>query len=141
VEIDQDETLKTIAQSARQTPRVANRLLKRVRDYSQVRANGVINKQIAQEALKMLEIDHYGLEPADRRLLEMIIKKFNGGPVGLQALAAVSQEEPETIADVYEPYLLQLGFLGRTPRGRIATKLAYDHLGINYPKNNQDKLL
>jgi Holliday junction DNA helicase RuvB len=141
VKIDQNEALKTIAQSARQTPRVANRLLKRVRDYSQVRANGVINKQIAQEALKMLEIDHYGLEPADRRLLEMIIKKFNGGPVGLQALAAVSQEEPETIADVYEPYLLQLGFLGRTPRGRIATKLAYDHLGINYPKNNQDKLL
>jgi Holliday junction DNA helicase RuvB len=141
VQIDQEEAIKTIAQSARRTPRVANRLLKRVRDYSQVRADGIINKKIAQEALQMLEIDQYGLEPTDRRLLEIIIKKFNGGPVGLQALAAAAQEELDTITDVHEPYLLQLGMIDRTPRGRIATKLAYNHLGINYPNNNQNKLL
>lgn len=141
VNIDQDQALKTIAQSARQTPRVANRLLKRVRDYSQVRADGIINSQIAQEALKMLEIDELGLEPADRRLLRMMIEKFNGGPVGLQALAAATQEEPETIADVHEPYLLQLGFLDRTPRGRIATKLAYDHLNLKYNQEEENKLL
>lgn len=141
VNIDQDQALKTIAQSARQTPRVANRLLKRVRDYSQVRADGIINTQTAQEALKMLEIDELGLEPADRRLLRIMIEKFNGGPVGLQALAAASQEEPETIADVHEPYLLQLGFLDRTPRGRIATKPAYDHLNLKYNQEEQDKLL
>jgi Holliday junction DNA helicase RuvB len=141
VSIDQDQALKTIAQSARQTPRVANRLLKRVRDYSQVRADGIINSQIAQEALKMLEVDELGLEPADRRLLRIMIEKFNGGPVGLQALAAASQEEPETIADVHEPYLLQLGFLDRTPRGRIATKVAYQHLNLKYNQQEQDKLL
>ncbi len=141
VEINEDEAVKTIAQSARKTPRVANRLLKRVRDYSQVRADGIISKQTAQEALQMMEIDQLGLEPADRQILEIIIKKFNGGPVGLQALAAASHEETETIADVYEPYLLQLGFIDRTPRGRIATKLAYDHLKIKYPDTNQDKLI
>jgi len=140
VAIDNPEALKTIAQSARQTPRVANRLLKRVRDYSQVRADGVINQQTSQEALRMLEIDKYGLEPADRRLMEMIITKFGGGPVGLQALAAACQEETDTIADVHEPYLLQLGFLDRTPRGRIATRLAYQHLGIDFPEESQ-KLL
>lgn len=139
VEINEDEAIKTIAQSARRTPRVANRLLKRVRDYSQVRADGIISKQTALEALQMMEIDHLGLEPADRQILEIIIKKFNGGPVGLQALAAASHEETETIADVYEPYLLQLGFIDRTPRGRIATRLAYDHLKMKYP--NQDKLI
>jgi Holliday junction DNA helicase RuvB len=140
VKIDQAEALKIIAQCARRTPRVANRLLKRVRDYSQVKANGVINKEIAQEALRMLEIDHCGLEPTDRRLLEIIIKKFNGGPVGLQTLAAAANEEVETIADVYEPYLLQSGFLVRTPRGRIATKLAYDHLGLKYEPKEQNRL-
>jgi Holliday junction DNA helicase RuvB len=140
VSIKEPEALKIIAQSARRTPRVANRLLKRVRDYSQVRADGTISKTIAQEALKMLEIDQYGLEPADRYLLEIIIKKFGGGPVGLQALAAASQEEPDTITDIYEPYLLQLGFIDRTPRGRIATKLAYQHLGIKY-EEGQEKLL
>jgi len=140
VEINHPEALKTIAQSARQTPRVANRLLKRVRDYSQVRADGIVNQKTAQEALKMLEIDRYGLEPADRRLLEMIITKFGGGPVGLQALAAACQEETETLADVHEPYLLQLGFLDRTPRGRIATKLAYNHLGIDLPEEGQTLL-
>ncbi len=141
VSINENEALQVIAQSARQTPRVANRLLKRVRDYSQVRADGVINRQTASEALKMLEIDQYGLEPADRRLLEMIIKKFSGGPVGLQALAAACQEETDTIADVHEPYLLQLGFIDRTPRGRIATKTAYEHLGIDFPEVEQSKLI
>ncbi|MBU1292404.1 Holliday junction branch migration DNA helicase RuvB [Patescibacteria group bacterium] len=141
VSIDNPEALRIIAQSARQTPRVANRLLKRVRDYSQVRGDGIINQKTSQEALKMLEIDQYGLESADRRLLEIIITKFNGGPIGLHALAASCQEETETIADVHEPYLLQLGFLDRTPRGRIATKLAYNHLGLNYPEDNLNKLL
>ena len=141
VEIQELEALKIIARASRQTPRVANRLLKRARDYSQVRANGIINKKTAQEALQMLEIDRYGLEPADRQLLKVIIEKFNGGPVGLQALAAASQEESDTITDVYEPYLLQLGLLDRTLRGRIATKAAYEHLKIKCPENNQDKLL
>jgi len=141
VSIDNPEALRIIAQSSRRTPRVANRLLKRVRDYSQVRGNGIINQQTSQEALQMLEIDQYGLEPTDRRLLEMIITKFNGGPVGLHALAAACQEETETIADVHEPYLLQLGFLDRTPRGRIATKLAYNHLGLNYPEDSRNSLL
>ena len=140
VQISGNEALKNIAQSSRQTPRVANRLLKRVRDYSQVRGDGIINQATTQEALKMLEIDQYGLEPADRRLLEMIITKFNGGPVGLQALAAACQEEADTITDVHEPYLLQLGMIDRTPRGRIATKSAYKLLEIKYPEN-QDKLL
>ncbi|MFH1461200.1 MAG: Holliday junction branch migration DNA helicase RuvB [Patescibacteria group bacterium] len=140
IEISDQTALKTIARAARRTPRVANRLLKRVRDYSQVRANGIIDPKTAQEALQMLEIDQYGLEPVDRRLLEVIITKFNGGPVGLQALAAASQEEAETIADVHEPFLLQLGMIDRTLRGRIATKLAYQHLGIKY-EERQDKLL
>lgn len=132
VNIENNNTLKLIAQCSRYTPRVANRLLKRVRDYSQVRANNVVNEQTTKEALEMLEIDEYGLEPADRYILKTIIEKFNGGPVGLRTLAASSHEEPETITDVYEPYLLQMGFLDRTLRGRIATKLAYDHLGIKY---------
>lgn len=141
IEINDQEALKTIAQSSRQTPRIANRLLKRVRDYCQVRANNLINQRTAQEALKMLEIDHLGLEPTDRNILEAIIKKFNGGPVGLQALAAAANEEPSNITDIYEPYLLQLGFLDRTPRGRIATKLAYQHLGVKHVSQEQDKLL
>lgn len=132
VNIENNNTLKLIAQCSRYTPRVANRLLKRVRDYSQVRTNNIVNEQTTKEALEMLEIDEYGLEPADRYILKTIIKKFNGGPVGLRTLAASSHEEPETITDVYEPYLLQMGFLDRTLRGRIATKLAYDHLGIKY---------
>jgi len=137
VEIADKETLEAIARSSRQTPRVANRLLKRVRDYSQVRADGVINKETTEQALKMLEIDQFGLEPADRHLLEAIIKKFNGGPVGVRALAASTNEEAENISDVYEPYLLQLGFLARTPRGRVATKLAYQHLGIKLNEEEQ----
>ena len=127
------EALKEIALSSRFTPRVANRLLKRVRDYAEVEGEGIINKNTAEKALALLEIDHLGLESTDRRLLEAIIKKFNGGPVGLQALAAATSEELDTIADVNEPYLLQIGFLQRTARGRIATKFAYEHLGLKPP--------
>jgi len=139
VNIENNNTLKLIAQCSRYTPRVANRLLKRVRDYSQVRTNNIVNEQTTKEALEMLEIDEYGLEPADRYILKTIIEKFHGGPVGLGTLAAASHEEPETITDVYEPYLLQIGFLDRTLRGRIATKLAYNHLGIKY--NEEDNKL
>jgi holliday junction DNA helicase RuvB len=125
-----------IAQSARFTPRVANRLLKRVRDYAEVRGTGVITKEMAEKALALLEIDERGLEPTDRRILHAIIHKFRGGPVGLQTLAAASAEEIETIEEVYEPYLMQIGFLERTPRGRAVTKLAYMHLGIQPPEQN-----
>lgn len=133
--------LKTIAVCSRRTPRVANRLLKRVRDYSQVKGDGQINADSTAKALAMLEIDQLGLEPTDRHILEVIIKKFDGGPVGIGALAAATNEEQDTIEDVYEPYLLQLGFLVRTSRGRIATKAAYDHLHIKYLKTNQEKLI
>jgi len=134
------ESLGLIAASSRCTPRVANRLLKRVRDYAEVEGEGVVTKEIATKALNLLEVDHLGLESADRRLMEAIIKKFNGGPVGLQALAAATSEELDTIEDMYEPYLLQLGFIQRTARGRIATKLAYEHLGLQSPPENQNLL-
>jgi len=133
--------LKIIAQTSRATPRVANRLLKRVRDFCQVKGDGIIDQGTTQQALKMLEIDELGLEPTDRRLLKVMIEKFNGGPVGLQALSAATDEETETIEEIYEPFLLQLGFLARTPRGRVATKLAYEHLGIKYNREEQDRLL
>jgi len=129
-----------IARSSRSTPRVANRLLKRVRDFAQVRGNGQITPDLARQALAMLEIDQLGLEPVDRQILRLIIEKFDGGPVGLQALAAATHEEQDTIEDVYEPYLLQLGFIGRTPRGRMATRFAYEHLGLKYPDQPQEKL-
>lgn len=122
-----------IATRARGTPRIVNRLLKRVRDYAQVRAGGNITRRVAQAALDALEIDQIGLDQTDRNLLLTIIQKFDGGPVGLDTLAASTSEDPETIEDVYEPYLLQLGFLARTPRGRIATRLAYKHLGLDAP--------
>ena len=134
------EALKQIAVSSRYTPRVANRLLKRVRDYAEVEGEGIVNQDITKKALALLEIDHLGLELTDRRLIEAIIKKFNGGPVGLQALAAATSEELDTIEDIYEPYLLQIGFLQRTARGRIATKLAYEHLGLKPPTENQNLL-
>jgi Holliday junction DNA helicase RuvB len=134
------EGLVPIAQRARGTPRVANRLLKRVRDYSQVRAEGVITKEVALEGLSKLEIDSVGLDDVDHRLLRTIIEKFDGGPVGLDTIAASISEDTDTIMDVYEPYLLQLGFLERTPRGRIATKLAYEHLGASYKKEPQANL-
>ncbi|HEU5347027.1 MAG TPA: Holliday junction DNA helicase RuvB C-terminal domain-containing protein, partial [Ktedonobacterales bacterium] len=121
-----------IARRARGTPRIANRLLRRVRDYAQVRADGIITRDVARLALAALEVDERGLDPSDRTLLQAIIEKFDGGPVGVETLAASTSEEVETVEDVYEPYLLQLGFLARTPRGRIATRLAYEHLGIPY---------
>lgn len=136
-----EEALKIIACASRSTPRVANRLLKRVRDFAQVKGDGVITKDLTQKALKMLEVDDLGLEPIDRQILKLIIEKFDGGPVGLQTLAAATNEEIDTIEDVYEPYLIQLGFIARTPRGRVATRSAYEHLGIKYLDNAQEKLI
>lgn len=128
-----DDGAGELARRARGTPRVANRLLKRVRDYAQVRAGGAVTRAVAREALQQLEIDDLGLDDSDRRLLHAIVEKFDGGPVGVSTLAAATSEEAEAIMDVYEPYLIQLGFLQRTPRGRIATKRAYEHLGAKYP--------
>ncbi|HEY50277.1 MAG TPA: Holliday junction branch migration DNA helicase RuvB [Dehalococcoidia bacterium] len=128
------EGLKEIARRARGTPRVANRLLKRVRDYAQVVGNGIATHTAAVEALAKLEVDSIGLDEVDHKLLRTIVEKFNGGPVGLETLAAAISEESDTIMDVYEPYLLQLGFLERTPRGRTATQQAYQHLGLPYNK-------
>ncbi len=138
VEIDEEGAYE-IARRSRGTPRVTNRLLKRVRDYAQIRANGVITLDVAREALDMLEVDHVGLDDVDRRLLETIALKFNGGPVGLDTLAASTGEESSTIEDVCEPYLLQLGFLARTPRGRVLTPLGYKHMKL--PVNEQESLL
>ena len=122
--------LSYISQCSRRTPRVANRLLKRVRDYAEVKHKGKITLSAAKDAMNMLEIDELGLEPTDRRILKIMIEKFNGGPVGLQTLAAGTFEETDTIEEVYEPYLMQIGFIERTPRGRMATRLAYEHLGL-----------
>jgi Holliday junction DNA helicase RuvB len=130
-----------VAHRARGTPRVANRLLKRVRDYAQVRADGVITQAVAKNALLLLEVDPLGLDDIDRRVLATIIEKFDGGPVGLETIGAALSEEPDTIMDVVEPYLLQLGFLDRTPRGRVATRRAYEHLGIAYEESVQPSLL
>jgi Holliday junction DNA helicase RuvB len=131
--------LEEIAKRARGTPRVANRLLKRVRDYAQVKGKGVITEKIALEALGRLEIDPIGLDEVDHKILRTIIEKFNGGPVGLDTIAAAISEEADTIMDVYEPYLLQLSFLERTPRGRLATRFAYEHLELPYPKGKPDQ--
>ena len=125
------KALAYISQCSRRTPRVANRLLKRVRDYAEVKHEGNITIKAAKSALKMLEIDELGLEPTDRRILKIMIEKFNGGPVGLQTLAAGTFEETDTIEEVYEPYLMQIGFIERTPRGRMATRPAYEHLGLS----------
>src|SRR6266700_2705825 len=122
-----------IAGRARGTPRIVNRLLKRVRDFAQVRADGVITRKVAQDALDAMEVDQIGLDQTDRNMLFTMIQKFNGGPVGLDTLAASTSEDSETIEDVYEPYLLQLGFIARTPRGRIAMRAAYQHLGLTPP--------
>ena len=127
-----DDGAYSIASRSRGTPRIANRLLKRVRDFALVKGNGTITSDIANYALEALEIDELGLDNIDRRLLEAIIKYYAGGPVGLDTLAATVGEETVTIEDVYEPYLMQIGFLARTPRGRCVTKLAYDHLGIPF---------
>jgi len=127
--------LSEIARRGRGTPRVALRLMRRVRDYAQVRSDGVVDGKLAAEALTLLDVDPLGLDDLDRRVLRAIIEKFNGGPVGLETIAASISEEADTIMDVYEPYLLQLGFLDRTPRGRQVTPLAYKHLGIAYNKD------
>jgi holliday junction DNA helicase RuvB len=127
------EGARALARRARGTPRVANRLLKRARDYAEVRGQGSITDQVAADALDMLDIDHLGLDDIDRRILRSIVEKFGGGPVGIDTLAAAISEETDTLMDVYEPYLIQLGFLQRTPRGRVATEGAYIHLGIEAP--------
>ncbi|HMN19608.1 MAG TPA: Holliday junction branch migration DNA helicase RuvB [Candidatus Moranbacteria bacterium] len=130
-----------IARCSRQTPRVANRILKRVRDYAQIHEHHQVDSVVARTALEMLDVDCVGLEPTDRFILETIIKKFGGGPVGVSTLAAATSEEVETIEDVYEPYLIQLGFIARTPRGRMVTALAYEHLGYEVPSHLQQNLL
>jgi len=135
----EDRGAEEIARRSRGTPRIANRLLKRVRDFAQVAGSGIITDKLADQALVMLEVDKCGLDRTDRQLLSTIITKFNGGPVGLETLAAAISEETTTIEDVYEPFLLQLGLLNRTPRGRIATPQAYVHLGIAC-KTNEEKL-
>ncbi len=129
-----DEGAHEIASRSRGTPRIANRLLRRVRDYAEVRANRVIDLQTSKEALARQGVDELGLDETDRRLLRSIIENFDGGPVGLDTLAASTSEEADTVMDVYEPYLLTLGFIQRTPRGRMATRRAYEHLGIAYPE-------
>ncbi|MGG3278930.1 Holliday junction branch migration DNA helicase RuvB [Paenibacillus solani] len=131
------EAAEEIALRSRGTPRIANRLLKRVRDYAQVRGDGMITPTIAQEALKMLQIDPMGLDFIDHKMLNAMISSFRGGPVGLDTIAATIGEESQTIEDVYEPYLLQIGFLQRTPRGRVVTPTAYQHLGIPFPEDRR----
>jgi len=130
-----DGGAQEIAARSRGTARIANRLLKRVRDYAQVRADGIITRQVARDALSLLDVDALGLDDLDRKVLRTVIEKFDGGPVGLETIAASLSEEGDTIMDVVEPYLLQLGFLDRTPRGRVATRHAYEHLGLVYSKD------
>jgi Holliday junction DNA helicase RuvB len=130
-----------ISRRSRGTPRIANRLLRRVRDYAQVKGNGIIDRTIAQSSLELMEVDHRGLDKMDHKILLTLIEKFNGGPVGIESLAASVSEQKDTIEDVLEPYLMQTGFLQRTPRGRIATKMAYEHFGFRPPsENNQENL-
>ena len=129
-----------IARRSRGTPRIANRLLRRVRDYAEVKLLGKINQDVAAEALQLFQVDPCGLDWTDRRMLSVIIEQFNGGPVGLETIAAATSEDTQTIEEVYEPYLMQIGYLSRTPRGRIATTAAYQHLGFK-PPNEQMSLL
>jgi len=138
VPIDEGGTYE-IASRARGTPRVANRLLKRVRDYAQVRGAGVIDADVAKKALEMLEVDDLGLDSSDRRVLLTLVDKFDGGPVGLDTVAAALSEDADTVMDVYEPYLIQLGFLERTPRGRMATRRAYAHLRRPYRRKDSQQ--
>ncbi|HNO32544.1 MAG TPA: Holliday junction DNA helicase RuvB C-terminal domain-containing protein, partial [Anaerolineales bacterium] len=133
--------VEEVARRARGTPRIALRLLRRVRDFAQVRADGTITQKVAKEALDLLQVDPLGLDDVDRRVLKTIIEKYNGGPVGLNTIAASISEEQDTIMDVVEPYLLQLGFLDRTPQGRVATRSAYEHLGYQYTEEGQPRLL
>ncbi len=134
------EAVQAIAQRSRYTPRVANRLVKRVRDFAQVKGANIITKEIAEHALDSLEVDMLGLEPSDRNILRALIEKFGGGPVGLQSLSAASMEEEDTILDIYEPYLMQCGLIERTPKGRIATYLAYEHLDLKHLKKQNNLL-
>jgi Holliday junction DNA helicase RuvB len=140
IEID-DQAATQIASRSRKTPRIANRLLKRVRDFAQVKGNGKINIDLATEALTQLDIDQLGLDEIDRKILQVIAEKFSGGPVGLGTLAAAIGEETDTIEDIYEPFLMQLGFLSRTPRGRTVTKLGYEHLGLKPIIDPQNPLI
>lgn len=135
-----EDAIKEIAKRSRFTPRTANKLLKRVRDFAQIENKNIITSELADKALDFLEVDELGLEPSDIKILETIIKKFNGGPAGLQALSASTSEEKNAILEIYEPYLIQLGLIKRTSKGRLATELAYKHLGIKW-KNNQQNLL
>lgn len=127
-----------IARRSRGTPRIANRMLRRVRDFADVKADGMISRKVADEALRALEIDDLGLDPIDHRMLRAIIENYGGGPVGIETLAATIGEEAVTLLDVYEPYLMQLGFLQRTPRGRCVTRKAYEHLGLSVPKSIEE---
>ena len=138
IDCDRDGALE-IASRSRGTPRIANRLIRRVRDFAEVRAGGKIDVDVAQEALNMLEVDELGLDRTDREMLRTMIEKFGGGPVGLDTLAASTGEDAATIEDVYEPYLLQLGYLMRTPRGRVAAPAAYEHLGLTPPAAPKDE--
>ena len=137
----EEEGAHEIARRSRGTPRVANRLLKRVRDFAQVSGDGAITASLADEALGRLEVDKAGLDRTDRRMLDTMVKKFAGGPVGLDTLAAAISEETDTIADVYEPFLLQLGFIMRTPRGRVVTRAGYEHMNVPYPGDKGEKSL
>jgi Holliday junction DNA helicase RuvB len=139
VEIDA-EGAEEIAKRSRGTPRIANRLLRRVRDYSQVRADGRIQREVAQTALDLLEVDHYGLDEVDQKVMRTILGKYAGGPVGLNTIAASVGEDANTIEEVYEPYLMQLGFLDRTPRGRVGTRLAFEYFGVDLPRRAQQAL-
>jgi holliday junction DNA helicase RuvB len=138
VEID-DGAASEIARRCRGTPRIANRLLRRVRDYAQVRADGNITKPVAQTALNLLDVDRYGLDEIDQKIMMTILEKYKGGPVGVNTIAASISEEPDTIEEVYEPYLIQLGFLNRTPRGRVATELAFDYFKVNPMAKKSDQ--
>jgi Holliday junction DNA helicase RuvB len=141
MEVDiEPDGVEEIARRGRGTPRVALRLLRRVRDYAQVRGDGVITRQVADQALDLLNVDNLGLDDMDRRVLRTVIEKYRGGPVGLSTIAASISEEPDTIMDVVEPYLLQLGFLERTSQGRLATRRAYEHLELPLPEGDQPAL-
>jgi Holliday junction DNA helicase RuvB len=142
LKVDTDpEGVSEVARRARGTPRIALRLLRRVRDFAQVRGDGTVTREIASSALDLLQVDPLGLDDVDRRVLKTIIEKYNGGPVGLNTIAAAISEEADTIMDVVEPYLLQLGFLDRTSQGRVATRSAYAHLKFEYPETGEQPRL
>lgn len=136
-----DQAALEVAKRSRRTPRIANRLLKRIRDYAQMYSDGRLDPKIVSDALKMLDIDEFGLDIVDRQILATVIEKFNGGPVGVNSIAAATSEERDTIEEVYEPFLMQIGFLARTARGRVITERAYKHLGFNPPADIQNRLI